>query len=175
MEVFRKPGRAVFLKPVTDRFDFRSRPYDGRTLANLEDLGCVVVKVLGAESCVGLKEFLYRHLCECHSSEYNMEPELYFPDPFVGGGWFLFHMRDRLFSWQAVRITTKGQELAVRHSSRLKALLWIEKEIQRRLAPQKYDDKDISGTYPEDHPIQRTLARLTYDWEPLNAALETAR
>jgi hypothetical protein len=120
------------------------------------------------------------HFLDCHSTKDNMVPEAFFPDPFVKGGWFLFRLSDRLFQWQSVHITTQGQEPASRHSSRLKALLWIEEEIQKRLAPKENDQWAVDGkawtaqfeTDPE--PPSQTLKRLTYDWEPLNRALEQA-
>jgi hypothetical protein len=63
------------------------------------------------------------------------------------------------------------------HSTKLKALRWIEKEIQTRLAK---EGKIVEETeiYPGKLIIpetQRTLIRLTYDWEPLNRALEKSK
>lgn len=106
-----------------------------------------------------------------------MEPEEFFPDPFVEGGWFVFRWTDRLFQWQTVKITTESIQPASRHATRLKALLWIEKEIQEHLAKEG-DIVHETDIYPGKiiiPPNQRTLVRLTYDWEPLNAALEKVR
>jgi hypothetical protein len=177
------------LKPLTDRFHFGPRTLDSCVLADLENLGCVVIEVFGTEGCFGLESFLNRHLLDCHKENCSMTPELFFPDPFVKGGWFVFQLPGRLFQWQAAYITYKGMNPAARHSTQLKALHWVEKEIQERLAPHEEDYLDghfYSSQWNNNPGVDdklltdqeaanaNTLIRLTYDWEPLNRALEAS-
>ena len=119
------------------------------------------------------------HFMDCHSTKDNMVPELFFADPFVKGGWFVFASPERLFPWRTLYATYTGMEPSSLHSSKLKALRWVEKEIQKRLAHKKEDCQNgqfYKAQWQNDpEPPSQTLARLTYDWEPLNAALEKVR
>ena len=113
-----------------------------------------------------------------------MEAELFFADPFVKGGWFVFALPERLFPWQTLYATYTGMNPASRHLTQLKALLYVEKAIQQRLAFIDAAHMAVDGQFTaqwenDPEPPSRTLARLTYDWEPLNSALsaelETAK
>jgi hypothetical protein len=133
-----------------------------------------VIEVFGPEGCFGFVEFLKRHLSECHGEDCSMDPEEFFPDPFEKGGWFLFQTPERLLPWRTVHITREIEPSSL-HFSKLKALRYIEKEIQKYLAEEAHEPITILTHDLTPDSTQRTLARLTYDWAPLNKALEEAK
>jgi hypothetical protein len=112
-----------------------------------------------------------------------MDYEEFFPDPFIEGGWFVFKRSERLFPWQAAHISKESISPASRHLTKFKALKWVEEEIQKRLEPQEFDQWAVDNhmwtsqiyAATQELDTQITLKRLTYDWAPLNKALEEAQ